>query len=182
MILKPAFLRVEDQFVLNMAISLGVRDYLIERTSESVHIKWPNDILVHGSKISGILIENQVQAGRFHASVVGIGLNVNQIVFGIPGATSLKCITGASEPLEGALHQLLQGLEGRYLQLRSREEALLRSAYLDNLYGLNERRFFNSARGNFEGIIRGIDSAGRLAVESSQGRDYFGVKEIKFIA
>lgn len=181
-ILKPTFLRVEDQFLLNMVVSLAVRDFLVEKTHQPVHIKWPNDVLVHGRKISGILIENQLQGGRFSVSVAGIGFNLNQEKFESPNATSLVAVTGRTEAPEQTLHQLLGHVENRYLQLRNRAAAELRTRYLDALYWRHERHRFRSSGGEFEGVIKGIDPVGRLDVECDGTRAYFDIKEIQFIA
>ena len=93
-ILKPGFLAINKQFYLNVLISLGLRDYLKEKTSVTAYIKWPNDILVHGKKISGILIENQLRGSLLLNSIAGIGLNLNQKEFGSRSATSLSLLTG----------------------------------------------------------------------------------------
>ena len=58
LLLKPNFLAVKQQFYLTMAFSLGVCDFLTERSIGNVKIKWPNDILVNERKVAGILIEN----------------------------------------------------------------------------------------------------------------------------
>ena len=50
LILKPTFLAVNKQFYLNIVICLALKDYLRQKTSGPVHIKWPNDILVHQKK------------------------------------------------------------------------------------------------------------------------------------
>lgn len=181
-ILKPNFLRVEDQFLLNMVVSLAVRDVLMEKTYQPVHIKWPNDILVHGRKISGILIENQLQGGRFSVSVAGIGFNLNQRKFQSPNATSLVSVTGGTEAPEQTLHQLLSYLETRYLQLRNRAVDQLKTHYLEALYWRDERHRFRSSGGEFEGVIQGIDPWGRLEVDRDGARAYFDIKEIQFIA
>jgi BirA family biotin operon repressor/biotin-[acetyl-CoA-carboxylase] ligase len=59
LILRPDFIKAQDQFQISMIISLGVRDYL-SAYSESVSVKWPNDIYVGDKKIAGILIEHSI--------------------------------------------------------------------------------------------------------------------------
>ena len=55
-----------------------------------VSIKWPNDILINGSKIAGVLIENQWKNEKLFSSIIEIGLNVNQVVFSEENILSLK--------------------------------------------------------------------------------------------
>ena len=88
-------LNVLNQFKLNKAFCLAVHYTLLPYCND-LKIKWPNDIYVNGKKIAGVLIENQIGQTQIKTSIVGIGLNVNQIDFtdaGV-GATSLKMITG----------------------------------------------------------------------------------------
>jgi BirA family transcriptional regulator, biotin operon repressor / biotin---[acetyl-CoA-carboxylase] ligase len=181
-VLRPAFLTLQDQFYLTMAASLALHDYLSAKTEKPTVIKWPNDILVHEKKICGILIENQVQGSRFIAAIAGIGLNVNQSHFSAGTATSMALVTGREESLETVLHGLLEYLEARYLQLRRQDHQRLKEDYLSRLYALNEPRRFASQGSSFEGVIQGIDENGRLAVETRhQGLRYFGIKEIALL-
>ena len=74
---RPHFLKIADQFMLSIAISLAICDFL-KKYIENVTIKWPNDIYVGDQKIAGILIENSVQQDVIKNSIIGIGLNINQ--------------------------------------------------------------------------------------------------------
>ncbi|MDQ2657225.1 MAG: biotin--[acetyl-CoA-carboxylase] ligase, partial [Bacteroidota bacterium] len=118
LVLKPGFLPVNKQFYLNIVISLGLYDYLKEKTSDTVYIKWPNDILVHGKKISGILIENQLKGMQISNSIAGIGFNLNQNVFASPSAISLSQVIRTKLDRHAELPHLLGHIESRYLQLR----------------------------------------------------------------
>ena len=78
LILAPRFLKPSDQFFLNMAISLAVRETVINFLPESnCQVKWPNDVYLNGVKLAGILIDLEGQALEPSHSVIGIGLNVN---------------------------------------------------------------------------------------------------------
>lgn len=179
-ILMPGFLAPKDQYYLTIFTSLAVRDFVEGKTDHSVTIKWPNDILVHQKKICGILIENQVQGQRFIATVIGIGLNINQTSFAQHTATSLKLLTNDETTPEQALHELLGRLEARYLQLRKQKQSDLREEYLSHLYWRNERHLFSSGSMDFEGIIKDVDETGKLVVATSEGLRHFGNKEITF--
>lgn len=180
-VLRPAFLPVQDQFYLTIAASLALHDYLLAKTGKPIAIKWPNDILVHEKKICGILIENVVQGTRFMAAIAGIGLNVNQANFDTGKATSMKQVTGNDEDLETVLHELLEHLEARYLQLRRGDHSTLKDEYLSRLYALNERRQFVCQGHAFEGVIQGVDENGRLGVDTREGVLYYDVKEISLL-
>jgi BirA family biotin operon repressor/biotin-[acetyl-CoA-carboxylase] ligase len=180
-VLRPGFLAIRDQFYLNMAVALGLYDYLSAKTGKAVRIKWPNDILVDDKKVCGILIENQLQGQHFTNSLVGIGLNINQQTFAMPTATSLSLLTGRHYELAAELPQLLASLEARYLQLREGRFDMLKKQYLDTLYWLGEERQFTAADTTFNGTITGIDASGKLNVQTTAGLRAFDLKEIAYV-
>lgn len=180
LILKPNFLAVNKQFYLNVVICLALKDYLKEKTTDTVHIKWPNDILVHEKKISGVLIENQLQGSAISNSVAGVGLNMNQKDFGTATATSLSLITHSDHDLGEELLELLSFIEGRYLQLRAGDYDSLMEVYLACLYRRHERHVYSSNGLTFEGEILDLDEWGRLRVRTSDEVRVFDVKEIRY--
>lgn len=180
-ILRPAFLQIRDQFYLTMVTALAVHDFLKSQLSTPAQIKWPNDILIGGKKLGGILIENQLQGESISASVVGIGLNINQKNFAISTATSLSLLTQQDYVLQNLFTALLSHLESRYLMLRSGKYEVLKQDYLQNLFQLNEVRTYQSNDQQFTGIIRGIDAWGKLMIETEQGMRIFDLKEVSFL-
>lgn len=178
LVLKPVFLLAKDQFKLNMAISLALYDYLHKQVPNA-SIKWPNDMMLDNQKTCGILIENQISGQTIQHSIVGIGLNVNQKSFALSTATSLAIKKGYDFILNDVLTELLQCIEGRYLQLRS--GIALKEEYLRALYGAGEARRFQSGEEVFDGMITGVDAIGRLEVAVSGCKRYFDLKEIKFL-
>ncbi len=181
-LLRPQFLTVNAQFNLTIAVSLGLIDFLKSRLSSQPLIKWPNDLLANGRKICGILIENTLAGDSIQQSVVGIGLNVNQQHFTIATATSLSLETGNEYDLSKELGDLVSCMESRYLQLRTGKVNELRQDYLNNLYWLNQEQHFVSHGRSFKGTIEGIDELGKLVVLEDGQKNYFGIKEISFVA
>ncbi len=179
-LLKPTFLPAVQQFYLTIIVSLGIRDLLTAETGIKVQIKWPNDILMDDLKICGVLIENQILGQKLSGSVIGIGLNVNQLFFSIPTATSLALVTGQNYDLSSLLTRLLSCIEQRYLQLREGKLKQLRDQYLDSLYLKDQQHRFTSGNHEFEGTIRGIDEIGRLLIETASGPRSFDIKEIRY--
>ena len=179
-IIKPSFLAVREQFYLNKVFSLGLYDYL-SKVLKEVKIKWPNDMMVSYKKICGILIENHLQGQSIHHSIVGIGLNVNQVNLPVYNATSIVKETGKEFLLEEVLPDLLRCLEIRYLQLRSGNKELLDQEYLERLYWKGVRHIFKNAEEVFEGEITGVDDAGRLKVNVDGTTEYFDLKQIQFL-
>jgi BirA family transcriptional regulator, biotin operon repressor / biotin---[acetyl-CoA-carboxylase] ligase len=177
-IFKPAFIHPKDQFRLNMAVSLGLYDYLTSQLSD-VRIKWPNDMMIGNRKTCGILIENQINGQQLVSSVVGIGLNVNQRHFEWPSATSIAQQKGHDYGLNETLAELLQWIEARYLQLRAHID--IKPEYTDVLYGKGETKSFKSGNEVFDGVITGVDDVGLLEVDIKKGKRYFDLKQIQMM-
>ncbi|MBE6224808.1 MAG: biotin--[acetyl-CoA-carboxylase] ligase [Bacteroidales bacterium] len=76
-LLRPTFLHPAQQFHISRIASLGVLRYLHDKGLDA-KIKWPNDIYIGNKKICGMLIENSISTDKLSASIVGIGLNLNQ--------------------------------------------------------------------------------------------------------
>ncbi len=80
-IIGPDKIKLDDIFYLHLASSLAIKKTLDNLTTNKIQIKWPNDLYIGTKKIGGILIQNQIQGKLIQWSVIGIGLNINQIVF-----------------------------------------------------------------------------------------------------
>lgn len=184
-ILYPTFLVSREQFALNLAISLAVRDLIAKYTEKVVKIKWSNDIYVGNRKICGILIQNILNAHAIQASVIGIGININQTRFSknVPNATSLALETGSEFALYDLLEDLCQQVEQRYLSLKNSPTGEhLRSEYLSHLYRFGELATYQRADGTiFSGVITGIDQTGKLLITHNKIIEAFEIKEVSFL-
>jgi BirA family transcriptional regulator, biotin operon repressor / biotin---[acetyl-CoA-carboxylase] ligase len=182
-ILHPHFLPAERQFMLNKAMTLGVCD-LVNNYVPGCFIKWPNDLYIKGGKIGGMLIQHTVCGNRLEISIVGIGLNVNQVSFpeGIRNPASLKLILGYDLPLAGVFSGLCETLDYRYKQLMHGDDAALDKSYCENMLWFDEKRtFFNPDGAGFEGRIKGVDESGRLIILDMNGASgYFNHGEVEY--
>ncbi|WP_411032271.1 biotin--[acetyl-CoA-carboxylase] ligase [Spongiimicrobium sp. 3-5] len=172
------------QFLLNKCVSLAVSDALKEFGIPNITIKWPNDILSGHYKICGILIENVLSGNKIQASIIGVGLNVNQTKFNdLPHVSSLKLILGRKLELEELLMGIVKALK-KYLNL-------LPDTFDDNLHMLYEDRLFRKDKPStfknvdgdlFMGFIRGVSDQGKLIVglEDDVLKEY-DLKEIKLL-
>ena len=180
----PTFLGLGDLFMLNKAITLGVSDVLKRLTGEKISIKWPNDIYFRDRKICGILIENSINSSGIQHTILGLGLNVNQDDFPkeLPNPTSIKLITGKEMDRDYVLTELCTSIEIRYLQLKRGEYLKLTGDFESILYRKDEWHFFQSGRFVFEGMIKGVDSRGRLLVLLRNDLEkFYDLREIKFL-
>lgn len=179
-LLEPLFLRPDRQFSLNMSISLAIHDFLSEMELPNTSIKWPNDLLVSGKKIAGILMESQIVQNRFSRCIVGIGLNVNQTNFpGLPKATSMAGQLGRIQSLVEVRSRLFQQLEWRYLQLRSGIDPT--EEYLQHVFRFGEMtHWINEAGEPLQAKIVGVSEYGELELEdANRHRTRYLHKEIR---
>ena len=182
-LLKPAFLSPEKQFNLNKAISLAINDVLCTYFPHQASIKWPNDNYVNNEKIAGLLIENMVQGNKIKSSIIGIGMNVNQVFFSesITNVTSFAKILHKDYDLKILLSEICAAVEVRYLQLRSGHSDKLDTEYLSRLYKYNIVSRFVIDGECQNGKISGISPQGYLQVDLGDEIRQFGLKEIQFV-
>jgi BirA family biotin operon repressor/biotin-[acetyl-CoA-carboxylase] ligase len=143
-------------------------------------IKWPNDILVDGKKISGILIENNVRAGKVKSMIFGIGLNINQQSFLNLGASSMALIRGAEFSIDRVSLQLTKEFN-HWISFVGDDHKTLKLEYLKWLYGLNKNYRFKSQDHEFEGGIVGVNDFGELEINVLGEKRTFKNKEISFL-
>ena len=115
-------LKVADMLLVTQITTLGIRDYLLSK-GITAGIKWPNDIWVGDRKICGILIENILDGDRIEASIVGIGLDVNEETWPeeLPNPVSMKQLTGIHYELVSELEELCASISKRYFQSMDEE-------------------------------------------------------------
>ena len=181
-LLRPKFLEPSKQFFLNMAVGLAVCHAISDSIDQKVWLKWPNDVLVEGKKICGILIENQIQGNVLGQSVVGIGLNVNQTQFEWTGATSMKLMAGKEINKHQLFNTIMLRLEAYYNSLLKGRFDGLKNEYYSVLYKKGENHAFEVNGDSFYGVITGVDEVGRLLVQVNNETRKYNFKEIKFIS
>ncbi|MEW5846240.1 MAG: biotin--[acetyl-CoA-carboxylase] ligase [Bacteroidota bacterium] len=185
MLLRPTFLPVGEQFYLSKAIALAITDWLKAYVeNKPVKIKWPNDIYIGNSKICGILIENSFSGQNLETSVVGIGVNLNQINFpdDLPNPTSLLLETGKKVTPQDALPEVISCIGARYLQLVESNRVAIDNDYLNAIYRKDQLCKYYSNGEEFEATITGIHPTGELILKTSNGEiRTFAFKEVTFI-
>ncbi|MBL0013083.1 MAG: biotin--[acetyl-CoA-carboxylase] ligase [Flavobacterium sp.] len=170
-------------FDLNIVVSLAVLQALDSLDIPKLSIKWPNDIMSDDKKIGGILIENSFKSDNTVDSIVGIGLNVNQLNFeNLTQASSLAVITGSSFDKEHILEKIANAIQD-YLKSWPNNGQQLQNTYTNLLFKKEELMVFQASDDSFfNGTIKGITTGGRLVIENDKGtRLDFDIKEVKMI-
>lgn len=179
-IISPKMLVVE-QFQISKIVALALVGFLNQLGIKNISIKWPNDIYIKEKKIAGILIENILKINKIEHSIVGIGLNVNQVNFTTKNATSLQLITSQAYDLNSLLARFLEILERNYFLLKSNQHTVINEAYLKNLLGFQIERKFSTSTEQFKAIITGVSSMGKLQLKRGEQLMEMGIKEITFL-
>jgi BirA family biotin operon repressor/biotin-[acetyl-CoA-carboxylase] ligase len=180
-VLAPAGLRADGQFVLARLAALAVHDTVDPILGGRARVKWPNDILVDDRKLAGILIQNELRGEQVAWAIVGIGINVNSRSEGHDTpATSLLLETGRSFDRRELLASLCGHLEtrwNRWTQSGDGGEA----DYLQCLWGRHETRWFELDGRLVQARAVGVDPSGRLRLQRADGQEEaFGLDRLRF--
>jgi len=156
---------------LIMLASLAVVHSIGTVTGLKPQIKWPNDVLINGKKVCGILIESDVQGNSVSYSIIGIGLNINLSPADFPEispiATSLSHELGGGLSRLKVLRVLLMELEGLYQQL-SDAGSVFRE-WRDSLETLGREIEVKSGDTLYRGVAESVAADGTLLLRGADG-------------
>jgi len=172
-ILRPA-LPPSEILALSLAAGLAVRAAIEQIDSRvTADLKWPNDVLIGGNKVCGILAEMNAEATRVRYIVVGIGINVNQASFPKDlRATSLRLVTGTEWSRVELAAALLKSLDREYRQLlddSDARESILRRFAGNSSWVQGKAVRIEENGSAFEGTTEGLDPRGFLQVRTAKG-------------
>jgi len=157
---------------LIMLASLAVVHAIEAVTGLWSQIKWPNDVLVGGRKVCGILIESSVRGKVVDYAVIGIGINVNLRLADFPEiesmATSLSDELGSPVPRLGLVRRLLVEMERLYLALQAGGSVY--EEWRDRLVTLGQRVRVKSWASVYEGVAESVGRDGSLHLRHPDGR------------
>ncbi|PWN64629.1 biotin--[acetyl-CoA-carboxylase] ligase [Chryseobacterium oncorhynchi] len=168
-----------SDFIFNYYTAIIVRDYLANLADYDVKIKWPNDIILKGKKIVGILIEKK-KINQNNYFIIGTGINVLQDEFeAISNAGSLLTQTGQQFDLEDLTLNFHEFLCEKLKNTPSDQEIL--ESFNKNLFRKDIISVFEIEKERQNGIIRHADDKGELWIEMEDGMRSFYHKEVKLL-
>ena len=183
--LNVNFLEASNQFKISQAVSVAIVETLSQFIdNQKLSIKWPNDIYFGDKKLAGMLIQNTIEGRMMGVSIIGIGLNVNQLEFSkdIPNPISFNMITGEDFDLDNLLNLLtiniknaVESLNSEYNQEKINEKYISKSYR----YGIWADYFYKNEIKSLK--INGFDKYGRLLLSDKKGAEIVcDVKELQF--
>ncbi|MFH1638998.1 MAG: biotin--[acetyl-CoA-carboxylase] ligase [Chloroflexota bacterium] len=156
---------------LIMVASLSVLRGIKSTTGLQPQIKWPNDVLIDGKKVCGILIENAVRGNTVDYAIIGIGINVNLNVADFPEiaavATSLSRELGADVSRPGIVRGVLVEMEKLYRALGQENDVF--QEWRDNLVTLGKRVRVSADSFVHDGIAESVSPDGSLHLRTQDG-------------
>jgi BirA family biotin operon repressor/biotin-[acetyl-CoA-carboxylase] ligase len=173
-LLRPAWPARHAQR-LTMVCSLAVCEAIAAAVGVQAEVKWPNDVLIDGHKVCGILTELDVRPGsvgaQLETAVVGIGINVNLDFEGAPPlmapATSLMLAAGRRVSRLDLLVALLSGIEQRYLA--TREGRSFHREWAEQMATLGREVQVRGATETWQGVAVDVGADGALLVKDQDG-------------
>jgi BirA family biotin operon repressor/biotin-[acetyl-CoA-carboxylase] ligase len=172
-LLRPQLTPVQAP-ALTLAAGLAVRDAVAAQCGVEPDLRWPNDLILNGKKLCGILTEMYAEPDRIRYVVVGVGLNVNHTkmpaeIAGI--ASSLRIETGKVQSRLELTARLLRQFETYYNQLLSEGAAPIVARFSAvSSYARGRRIRVTTGRETFTCTTAGLDPSGLLRVKRDDGR------------
>lgn len=167
-ILYPPKARLSN---LIMLASLALVRSIEAVTGLTAQVKWPNDVLINGKKVSGVLVESEVLGDTVSYAVIGIGVNVNLSLSDLPEisstATSLSDELGRGVSLLALIRRLLVEMERLYLTLLA--GGPIHKAWRDSLITLGKEVWVESGETSYAGIAESVARDGSLLIRHPDG-------------
>ena len=156
---------------LIMVASLAAAGAIERVTGLKAQIKWPNDVLVNGRKICGILIESDVRGGKLDYAIIGIGVNVNLNPADFPeiapAPNSLSHELGRNVSRREIISSLLTEAEKLYLALEAGDSVFRQ--WRDRLVTLGKKVQVSSGEAAYSGIAESVSDDGSLLLRQPDG-------------
>lgn len=181
--LKQEASAVIDLFTLNVVVANAVLKALFSLNLTNIYVKWPNDILSYNKKIAGILIENAIHANGSVTSIIGIGINCEQMNFdGFAQASSIlkqyDFVPDRLQLLTAIVDNIKMSLN--YLENQTDNEW---NYYHKHLFKKDTVSSFQNKEGLFfNGIIKQVNRQGQLVLQlENDDLQCFNLKDIKLM-
>lgn len=172
-VLRPPLLPVQAvQLTFLSAVAVA---RAIERTTPlRPTIKWPNDVLIDGRKVAGLLNEMSAETDTVNFVILGIGVNVNMERHQFPAdlrqpATSLLLAGGEAVDRIAFARRLLAEVDELYTAFRRDGYGAVRQEWLARCAMIDRRVRVTMSGGSMEGVVTGIDEYGALLLRADRG-------------
>jgi len=168
--------------------ALALRDALAAVTGRpgALGLKWPNDVLLNGGKVAGILLESVGQGARIDTLVIGVGVNLAgapdaaELEPGAVSPVSLRGETGLTITPEAFLDLLAPAYDGWERQFTTHGFAPIRAAWLQGAVRLGQTITARTPRDETTGTFTDVDMAGHLVLQTVRGLQRIAAADVFF--
>jgi len=172
----------EQGMLLTMAASVSVAQAIEDLTKIKPVIKWPNDLLIDGKKVCGILTENEVKNGHIVHSIVGIGINVNNDIDKDLKdiAVSIKQILNTDTSQHMLLNTILYKLDINYNLILSKDYDDIKKKW-NSYANILGKKIKVEEEKTIVGTVDNIDIDGHLILDTAKGKIKIKTGDITFL-
>lgn len=173
----------ERGMLVTMTASVAVAQAIEQITDLKPVIKWPNDLLINGKKVCGILTELDAELDRINYTVIGIGINVNNEIDEELRdiAISLKQAAGHEILRVKLLQSIIKYLDENYCKLSSGDFDLIKNLWLLRANIIDKKIQVQNEETLITGVVSDVDESGCLILDSDKGRVRIVTGEIKYL-
>ncbi len=166
--------------LFSFVASLALHDVLSELTSCRIELKWPNDVLLDGHKVAGILLESSGSANRLDRLVVGIGVNLVVVPEGLDEHAMPPAALGTEIAAEAFLDRLAPAFAAREAIFRAEGFGPIREAWLARAARLGQPIVARTARESRTGVFQDVDASGALILAGIGGSQSVAAADVFF--
>ena len=176
---RPLDINADRTFLINQVVSLAVLKTIRKFNNEKCLIKWPNDILSVNKKIAGILVENSLSSDKVNYSIIGLGININQVFFKrLPNATSIKKISNKNIDIDRVLNELIDSYKFYFTKIN--DIKYINDEYNQNIFGKEGCRFKMNGK-EYCGRIISISNTGIIKLNTGSEIGNYDSRNVKLL-
>jgi BirA family transcriptional regulator, biotin operon repressor / biotin---[acetyl-CoA-carboxylase] ligase len=156
---------------VTMAASIALVQAIFDICKIKAEIKWPNDILIQGKKVCGVLTEIDAEMDLIHYSIIGIGMNVNNILSDelTEKATTLQTEKNTIINRKDLLCSIFTHFDALYHHIKQQELSLIKEKWISSSNMIGKEVKVHGEKETIRGTVNGIDDQGCLLVQEKDG-------------
>jgi BirA family biotin operon repressor/biotin-[acetyl-CoA-carboxylase] ligase len=168
---------------VTMTASIAIVQSIRDICNMKAEIKWPNDILVNGKKVCGVLTEIDAEMDRIHYSIIGIGMNVNnELSYDLKEkATTVRMEKNQIINRKNLLCSILTHFDSLYLRLSQGKFSFIKEKWISSSTMIGREIMIHGEKGTFRGKVCGVDDHGCLLVSDKDGVKQVIAGDIEYI-
>jgi BirA family biotin operon repressor/biotin-[acetyl-CoA-carboxylase] ligase len=166
--------------LFSFVAALALHDVLAALTDRPLALKWPNDVLLDGGKVAGILLESAGIAGRLDRLVVGIGVNLATAPVQVEDGALPPVALGLDLPPEAFLDRLAPAFAAREAEFRRDGFTPIRAAWLARAARLGQPIVARTGRDTRSGVFQDVDPTGALVLGTPGGAQLVAAADVFF--